>query len=156
MKKIALLALLLVTYLVPNFASAQEVTYVEDPSQGYLFNRMKDNWFITADGGVGMMMSGNKSLKDADTLDNLPQNEEHHYIVDGKTSQKSFEGLTDTGTHVGIAGRLGLMFDYRFSQKMSAGLELITTVTDDKFEGIKYDEPFDILIKLSGGVKYYF
>ena len=106
--------------------------------------------------GVGMMMSGNKSLKDADTLDNLPQNEEHHYIVDGKTSQKSFEGLTDTGTHVGIAGRLGLMFDYRFSQKMSAGLELITTVTDDKFEGIKYDEPFDILIKLSGGVKYYF
>ena len=48
------------------------------------------------------------------------------------------------------------MFDYRFSQKMSAGLELITTVTDDKFEGIKYDEPFDILIKLSGGVKYYF
>ena len=106
--------------------------------------------------GVGMMMSGNKSLKDADTLDNLPQDEEHHYIVDGKTSQKSFEGLTDTGTHVGIAGRLGLMFDYRFSQKMSAGLELITTVTDDKFEGIKYDEPFDILIKLSGGVKYYF
>ena len=57
MKKIALLALLCVSYLMPSFVSAQEVTYVEDPSQGYLFNRMKDNWFIQADGGVGMIMS---------------------------------------------------------------------------------------------------
>lgn len=57
MKKIALLAVLFVTYLIPCTSSAQEVTYVEDPSQGYLFNRMRDNWFIQADGGVGMMMS---------------------------------------------------------------------------------------------------
>ena len=57
MKKIALLALLCVAYLAPTMTSAQEVTYVEDPSQGYLFNRMRDNWFIQADGGVGMLMS---------------------------------------------------------------------------------------------------
>ena len=57
MKKIALLALLCAAYLVPNFVSAQEVTYVEDPSQGYLFNRMRDNWFIDAEGGVGVFMS---------------------------------------------------------------------------------------------------
>ncbi len=57
MKKIALLALLFVTYLIPCSSNAQEVTYVEDPSQGYLFNRMRDNWFIQADGGVGLMMS---------------------------------------------------------------------------------------------------
>ena len=57
MKKFALLALLFASYLVPVVTSAQEVTYVEDPSQGYLFNRMKDNWFITGDGGVGIMMS---------------------------------------------------------------------------------------------------
>ena len=57
MKKIALFALLCVAYLVPDFASAQEVTYVEDPSQGYLFNRMRDNWFIDAEGGVGLFMS---------------------------------------------------------------------------------------------------
>ena len=57
MKKFALLALLCVSFLVPSLTSAQEVTYVEDPSQGYLFNRMRDNWFITADGGIGMMMS---------------------------------------------------------------------------------------------------
>ena len=57
MKKIALLALLCVSYLVPMTTNAQDVTYVEDPSQGYLLNRMRDNWFIMADGGVGMMMS---------------------------------------------------------------------------------------------------
>ena len=44
MKKIALLALMCVAFLAPNVVSAQEVTYVEDPSQGYLFNRMRDNW----------------------------------------------------------------------------------------------------------------
>ena len=57
MKKIALLVLLCVSYLSAPLANAQEVTYVEDPSQGYLLNRMRDNWFIMADGGVGMMMS---------------------------------------------------------------------------------------------------
>ena len=57
MKKLALFALLCVTFLVPSFSDAQEVTYVEDPSQGYLLNRMRDNWFITADGGVGLLMS---------------------------------------------------------------------------------------------------
>ena len=57
MKKFALLVIVCASYLLPMLTSAQEVTYVEDPSQGYLFNRMRDNWFITADGGVGIMMS---------------------------------------------------------------------------------------------------
>ena len=55
MKKIALLALLCMTYFLPG--NAQEVTYVEDPTQGYLFNRMRDNWFVDAEGGVGLFMS---------------------------------------------------------------------------------------------------
>ena len=116
--------------------------------------------------GVGMMMSGNKSLKNPGALNSLEQtpfdpekpDKALFYIVDGKTTgAASFESrVRDRGTHVGIAGRLGLMFDYRISQKLSADLELMTTVTDDKFEGIKFDEPFDILVKLSGGVRYYF
>ena len=57
MKKFALIVLLCVSYLMPSVSSAQEVTYVEDPTQGYLLNRMRDNWFITADGGVGLIMS---------------------------------------------------------------------------------------------------
>jgi len=57
MKKIALLVILCAACLIPSLSVAQEVTYVEDPSQGYLLNRMRDNWFITADGGVGLIMS---------------------------------------------------------------------------------------------------
>ena len=106
--------------------------------------------------GVGMVMSGEKKLKDADKLNQLPQDENHFYLVDGNPTQVSFDGLIKKSSHVGVAGRLGLMFDYRFSKKLSADLELMTTITDDKFEGIKYDEPFDILFKLSGGVRYYF
>ena len=106
--------------------------------------------------GVGMLMSGKKSLKDSDMLNQLPQDENHRYIVDGSPQLVSYEGLASQSSHVGIAGRLGLMFDYRFSKALSADLELMTTFTDDKFEGIKYDEPFDILVKLSGGIRYYF
>lgn len=36
---------------------AQEVTYVEDPSQGILLNKFENNWFITVDGGVGVYFS---------------------------------------------------------------------------------------------------
>lgn len=57
MKKIVLIVMAFVAYLVPSMTMAQEVTYVEDPSQGYLFNRMRDNWFIDAEGGVGLFMS---------------------------------------------------------------------------------------------------
>ncbi len=37
--------------------SAQEITYVNDPSQGVLVNRMKDNWFITAEGGASFWVA---------------------------------------------------------------------------------------------------
>ena len=36
---------------------AQEITYQEDPSQGVLLNRFKDNWFITAEGGASLYMA---------------------------------------------------------------------------------------------------
>ena len=56
MKKITLLACACALFLAP-VVNAQEVQYVEDPAQGYIFNRMQDNWFIQAEGGVGVMMS---------------------------------------------------------------------------------------------------
>lgn len=61
MKKITLLACACALFLAPA-VNAQEVQYVEDPAQGYIFNRMQDNWFIQAEGGVGVMMS----FKDAE------------------------------------------------------------------------------------------
>lgn len=57
MKKITLLALASAMFMVPTVATAQEVTYVEDPAQGYTFNKFQDNWFIEALGGAGVMMS---------------------------------------------------------------------------------------------------
>lgn len=59
MKKSALLALACAA-LVSSSAIAQatpEVTYVEDPTQGVIFNRFKDNWFITLEGGANVQFS---------------------------------------------------------------------------------------------------
>ncbi len=56
MKKSLILAFAC-TLLMGNAAFAQtqqETTYVEDPAQGYLMNSFSDNWFITAEGGVGI------------------------------------------------------------------------------------------------------
>ena len=57
MKKITLMALACAMFMVPAVASAQEVTYVEDPAQGYTFNKFQDNWFVEGLGGAGVMMS---------------------------------------------------------------------------------------------------
>ena len=57
MKQIALLALACVSAFGASNVTAQEVTYVEDCSQGLLMNRTRDNWFITAQGGASFMNS---------------------------------------------------------------------------------------------------
>lgn len=44
--------------------SSQEVTYVSDPAQGYLFNEFKDNWFVTGEIGGGIYFSPNDSYRD--------------------------------------------------------------------------------------------
>ncbi|MDE6277467.1 MAG: OmpA family protein [Muribaculaceae bacterium] len=50
--------------VVEEVAVMQEVTAVEDPSQGYLFNRFKDNWFITAEGGANINFGAYTSHRD--------------------------------------------------------------------------------------------
>lgn len=59
MKKSALLALACAAMVSMNAVaqSTTEITYVEDASQGYLFNKFKDNWFITVDGGANFQFS---------------------------------------------------------------------------------------------------
>ena len=44
--------------------SAQEITYVEDPSQGYIFNSFSDNWFISAEGGMNYYYRHDNSKRD--------------------------------------------------------------------------------------------
>lgn len=61
MKKITFLSFICALFLgqAAMAQKAQEITYVEDPSQGYLLNKFKDNWFITAEGGAGFYISPN-------------------------------------------------------------------------------------------------
>ncbi|MDE6338461.1 MAG: OmpA family protein, partial [Muribaculaceae bacterium] len=42
-------------------ANAQEVTYVEDCSQGTLQNKAKDNWFMTLQGGSNVLFGNDES-----------------------------------------------------------------------------------------------
>lgn len=66
MKKITFLSFICALFLgqAAMAQQAQEITYVEDPSQGYLFNKFKDNWFITGEGGVGFYMSPGDTNRD--------------------------------------------------------------------------------------------
>lgn len=65
MKKITFLTLLFAIFCVQGMvAQEQEITYVEDPAQGYLFNKFKDNWFITGEGGVNIYFSPNDVHRD--------------------------------------------------------------------------------------------
>ena len=66
MKKITLLAAAFALFSASSAVAqveeivdvtVQEVQYVEDPTQGLLLNRFKDNWFITAQGGVNVYFS---------------------------------------------------------------------------------------------------
>ena len=58
MKKLTLIAAMLLSAATYS-ANAQNVTYVEDPSQGLLINSFQNNWFIQAEGGASVFMSPN-------------------------------------------------------------------------------------------------
>lgn len=57
MKKVALLGLVCASMFGGMNAGAQEVSYVEDCSQGYLIGPARSNWFITAQGGTNVLFS---------------------------------------------------------------------------------------------------
>ena len=41
--------------------SNQEISYVEDPAQGYLFNSFSNNWFVSVEGGLNYQFRHNNS-----------------------------------------------------------------------------------------------
>lgn len=65
MKKSSIVALVCALFLGQNVMAqnTNEITYVEDASQGYLFNRFRDNWFITAEGGANIYFSPSDSKR---------------------------------------------------------------------------------------------
>lgn len=60
MKKITILAFLCALFVAPS-VNAQEVTYKEDASQGYLLNQFKNNWFVSLEAGANLWMTPNDS-----------------------------------------------------------------------------------------------
>ena len=65
MKKITLFACACALSAMTAVAQqAQEVQYVEDPTQGYLINNFKSNWFITAQGGINAYFSHHDAVRD--------------------------------------------------------------------------------------------
>lgn len=65
MKKITLLACACALFGQSLAAQeAQKVQYVEDATQGWLINSFKDNWFITAQGGIDTYFSHHDVVRD--------------------------------------------------------------------------------------------
>ncbi|MCH5221633.1 MAG: OmpA family protein [Muribaculaceae bacterium] len=64
MKKLTLIAFACALFVGAQSLAAEETTYVSDPSQGVLLNRMKDNWFITAEGGASVYASDYASRRE--------------------------------------------------------------------------------------------
>ena len=104
--------------------------------------------------GLGLLAAGEKKLK------GTMHEEMFERVVDEKTGRtrlkiggdycESFESRVDTI-------RLGLLMDYRIARNLSVNLELnMNVTTNDNLEGIKYAEPFDIPLRIAGGVMFRF
>ena len=72
MKKATILACACALFMGQSLMAqenAQEVTYVEDASQGLLLNKFENNWFITAQGGADILFSRHDShMKTTDRI----------------------------------------------------------------------------------------
>ena len=138
MNKFGLLAIAAVAFAAST-ASAQEVTYVEDCSQGILLNRAKDNWFITAQGGANILFGHNDvHAKFANRIG--PQAN----LFVGKWVTPNF------GFRFGASWIMpkGATTADGFFRKMNVGpLEGGSQYYDEKFQGIGPE--FDVLINLT-------
>ena len=69
MKKTAIVLAAALMSVNTVMAAVPEITYVEDPAQGYTFNRFRDNWFIQGEGGVNVIFGKtDKVLKFGDRI----------------------------------------------------------------------------------------
>lgn len=66
MKKSTLLGLVAALFMGQSAMaqSAQEISYQEDPSQGYLFNSFSNNWFVSIEGGMNYYLDANNNKRD--------------------------------------------------------------------------------------------
>lgn len=118
---------------------------------------------VYATAGLGMLFSGKKELRTGLREDMFEryydekQERTRLRLKDGHGVAEAFETRVDPDASAALAIRFGLLFDYRVSRHLSANLELnVNVTTNDGIDGITYAEPFDIPIKIAGGVMYHF
>lgn len=68
----------------------------------------------------------------------------------------SFENRVSTKSHALWCGRAGLQLDYRVAKHLSVNAEATIAFYNDNYDGIKYDEPVDFLLKASIGTTVWF
>jgi hypothetical protein len=105
--------------------------------------------------GTGLSVVGKKKLHGNWLVPDM--RDEKGFILDPKGDpHPAFESRVDTKTHALWTFRLGLQFDYRISKHLSVNMEGTASISNDNFEGIKCDEPIDILLKGSAGLTFWF
>ena len=112
--------------------------------------------------GLGMLAAGEKKLKGTmheelfEYFDDPDDGRQRIRTITGGICE-SFESRVSTKSSAALALRFGLLLDYRFARNLSANLELNANITtNDRLEGIKYAEPFDIPLRIAGGVMFRF
>ena len=143
MKKFILASMCAVAMVGALPISAQEVTYVEDCSQGLLFNRHKDNWFITAQGGANFTFG-----KYADKAPNKDRFGASAAIFAGKWISPVF----------------GIRFGFSMTESKSAGL-VDDPYRDDPYGPFSngyyprkyfgYGVQFDVMVNLTNWIMGY-
>lgn len=66
MKKSTILGLVTALFMGQSAMAqgAQEISYVEAPEQGYLFNSFSNNWFVSVEGGVNYYLDAKNEKRD--------------------------------------------------------------------------------------------
>lgn len=123
--------------LCATSATAQEVTYVEDCSQGLLINQNKNNWFMTVQGGANVLV-GKHDVK-AEFKNRIGADAALYF---GKWVTPTF-GFRFGGTWVMPKGATTLSGTFRKQDEMP----LSNGYYPEKFMGIGGE--FDVLINLT-------
>ncbi len=102
-----------------------------------------DNSFhVMGFAGIGLWHTSAKSLKVRDRVTIPPE--------------EAIAVIAGIGSKTSVSCRLGVIADYRASNRLSFNIEGNVSIMGDTFDGIDYDEPVDFLIRAQIGTTYYF
>lgn len=74
----------------------------------------------------------------------------------GKTAEGNHKYEVDTKARTFFAARAGFLFNYKLSEALDLGLEATINATDDKYNGVYYDDNYDGYVDCLLGLTYHF